>query len=140
MRRVTPEPIRSHYVVIERRRFPPKQVIAAVTGLDRSAFITTQARSILDRLGFTVGRLGSAPAAAQVEVPASSADERLRSEADLLRPHIGEFVAVDPDWTEVIASGPDPRSVARALRAVGRPGTIFQVPTDPSSDVGGSRW
>lgn len=141
MRPFAPEPIQTHYVVIERRRFPPKQVIAAVTGLDRSTFITTQARSILERLGFTVGRLGTrAAATASSPPPSSSADDRLRSEADLLRPYVGEFVAVDSGWTEVIASGPDARSVARALRAVGRTGTVFQVPSDPSRDIGGSSW
>lgn len=29
---VLPEPLHEHYVVIDGRRFPPKQVIAAVTG------------------------------------------------------------------------------------------------------------
>jgi hypothetical protein len=38
---LTPEPIRTHYVVIDGRRFPPKQVLAAVTGIDRSDFIST---------------------------------------------------------------------------------------------------
>lgn len=40
---VDPEPIREHYVVIGRRRYPPKQVLAAATGLDRSDFTTHQA-------------------------------------------------------------------------------------------------
>lgn len=141
MRNRSPEPIQAHYVVVERRRFPPKQVIAAVTGLDRSTFISTQARSILERLGFTVGRLGSP---AKTPDPGrdlgSTADDRLRQEADLLRPYIGQFVALDAGWTEVLASGPDPRSVARALRATGRTGTVFQVPTDPDRDIGGFGW
>ncbi|MDQ2706902.1 MAG: hypothetical protein M3Z25_04390 [Actinomycetota bacterium] len=33
---VDPEPVREHYVVIGRRRYPPKQVLALVTGLDRA--------------------------------------------------------------------------------------------------------
>jgi hypothetical protein len=141
MRGLSPEPIQAHYVVVSGRRFPPKQVIGQVTGLDRSAFISTQARRVLERLGFTVGRVGATPNADQpVEVNASSADERLLREAEMLRPYIGEFVAVDPEWTEVIASGPDPRSVSRALRAAGRVGAIFQVPVDPSRDLGGFAW
>ena len=31
----SPEPIREHFVVISGRRWPPKQVLALVTGLDR---------------------------------------------------------------------------------------------------------
>lgn len=38
--RALPEPIRDHYVVVGGRRFPPKQVIALVTGLDRADFTT----------------------------------------------------------------------------------------------------
>ena len=141
MRGVAPEPIQAHYVVIGGRRFPPKQVIGAVTGLDRSAFISTQARRILERLGFTVGRLGSRASAARSTGPQpSAADERLAREADLLRPYVGQFVAVDQGWSEVLASGPDPASVARALRLIERTGVVFQVPTDPGRDVGGFGW
>ena len=140
MRGVAPEPIREHYVVVERRRFPPKQVIARVTGLDRSRFITTQARSVLERMGFTVGRIGSGPDRPAPGQEPSSADERLAREADLLRPYVGQYVAVDPTWTEVVVSGPDPRSVSHALKATGRSGVVFQVPLDPALDVGGFAW
>lgn len=140
MRAATPETIRSHYVVVAGRRFPPKQVIATITGLDRSAFISTQARSILERLGFAVGRIGSPPTEGPSAPASTPADERLTREADMLRPYLGQYVAVDPDWTEVVASGPDPRSVARALRAIDRVGVIFRVPTDPTRDIGGFAW
>ena len=140
MRREVPEPIQAHYVVVGGRRFPPKQVVAVVTGLDRSTFISTQARSVLERLGFQVGRLGSPPEiGASTPVP-SAADARLEAEAELLRPFVGQFVAVDPDWTEVLASGPDARSVSRAIRAIDRTGVVFRVPTDPGRDVGGFAW
>lgn len=141
MRRVQPEPLQAHYVVVGGRRYPPKQVIGTVTGLDRSAFISTQARRVLERLGFTVGRVGSAPPrAARPVSPASEADARLEREAEMLRPYLGQFVAIDPEWTEVIASGPDPQSVSRALGTIGRTGVIFQVPLDASRDVGGFAW
>jgi len=58
---VDPEPIREHYVVVGARRYPPKQVMAMVTGLDRADFTTHQARSILRRLGFGVYRRQGAP-------------------------------------------------------------------------------
>lgn len=59
MRSLEPEPIASHFVVIASRRFPPKQVISAVTGLDRADFTTHQARRTLMRLGFAAGRRAS---------------------------------------------------------------------------------
>ena len=52
---VLPEPLREHYVVVSSRRYPPKQVLSEVTGLDRADFTTHQARRILKRLGFTAG-------------------------------------------------------------------------------------
>jgi hypothetical protein len=48
--RVLPDPIQSHYVVVRGRRYPPKQVLEYVTGLDRAAFTTHQARRIVKRL------------------------------------------------------------------------------------------
>lgn len=138
---VTPESIQAHYVIVNGRRYPPKQVIDVVTGLDRSSFITTQARRVLERLGFTVGRLGTSHVTTAVPIGSGSpADDRLEREAAMLRPYLGQFVAVDPDWSEVIASGPDPRAVSRALRAISRTGVIFKVPTDPARDVGGFAW
>ena len=56
---VLPEPIHEHYVVINGRRWPPKQVLALVTGLDRADFTTHQARRALTRLGFTAARAAS---------------------------------------------------------------------------------
>src|SRR3984893_12855068 len=53
---VLPEPIQEHFVVINGRRWPPKQVLALVTGLDRADFTTHQARRALTRLGFTAAR------------------------------------------------------------------------------------
>ena len=56
---VLPEPIHEHYVVIYGRRWPPKQVLALVTGLDRADFTTHQARRALTRLGFPAARAAS---------------------------------------------------------------------------------
>lgn len=63
LRSTQPEPIFRHFVVIGTRRFPPKQVISAVTGLDRADFTTHQARRTLMRLGFPAGRRGGAASA-----------------------------------------------------------------------------
>jgi len=53
---VDPEPIRSHGVLIGRRKFPVKQVFAMVTGLDRLDFTSSIARRQLGRLGFPLLR------------------------------------------------------------------------------------
>src|ERR671923_2203095 len=81
LRDVLPEPLGDHYVVVAGKRFPPKQVISLVTGLDRADFNTHQARRILSRLGFTVGRRSRA---APRGSPARPGAHQGR-EADLLR-------------------------------------------------------
>ncbi len=100
-----PEPIYEHFVVISGRRWPPKQVLALVTGLDRADFTTHQARSALTRLGFTAsraprrrsGNLGDSagaqprPANARTAVPP-------QSPVEALRPFIGQWVAVILGW------------------------------------------
>src|ERR1700723_4100384 len=74
---VLPEPIQEHFVVINGRRWPPKQVLALVTGLDRADFTTHQARRALPRLGFPAGRAvnprGRHPATARSAKPPPSA-------------------------------------------------------------------
>src|ERR1019366_10029317 len=76
---VLPEPIHEHFVVINGRRWPPKQVLALVTGLARADFTTHQARRALTRLGFTAARSASPrghppvpPSAAAPPRPAAS--------------------------------------------------------------------
>jgi len=55
MKRINPEPIRKHYVVINRTKYPPKQVLEICIGLPRIHFTTMNAASILSRLGFEFG-------------------------------------------------------------------------------------
>lgn len=55
-----PEPLRLHAVRVHGVLYPPKQVFAAATGLDRLDFTTNQARTQLKRLGFEVVRLEGA--------------------------------------------------------------------------------
>jgi hypothetical protein len=74
LRKVDPEPIASHFVVIGGRRYPPKQVISAVTGLDRADFTTHQARRTLMRLGFTAGRRTARPPAGRSRRPPVAKD------------------------------------------------------------------
>jgi hypothetical protein len=70
MRNVEPEPIREHLVEIGDTEFPPKQVLATVTGWDRTSFTTMEANRVLNRLGFNCCRIGHRPdGAGQKELP-----------------------------------------------------------------------
>lgn len=119
-----PEPIREHYVVIGPRRYPPKQVLAAITGLDRGDFTTHQARSILRRLGFGVHRKGRA-------IPLPRDPETTNrpphgTEAALLEPFMGRFIA--QDGLEVLYDSDSPYDVVRWLRKHGLRATVWRVP------------
>jgi len=57
-----PERIRKHYVVVNGRRFPPKQLLEGVlrmkgVGMDRLLFTTKDAYYLFTRLGFSSGKL-----------------------------------------------------------------------------------
>jgi hypothetical protein len=67
MRNVEPEPIREHLVEIGNKEFPPKQVLAAVTGWDRQSFTTMEANRVLTRLGFSSHRIGYRPGGSEHE-------------------------------------------------------------------------
>jgi hypothetical protein len=116
---VLPEPIHEHFVVINSRRWPPKQVLALVTGLDRADFTTHQARRALTRLGFPAGRAASVgarrPEASQSAAPpgASGADGPAVSLAEALRPFIGLWVAMRDD--DVLVAAPSPAEVVAWL-------------------------
>ena len=58
MRDVQPERIQEHFVVINQNEgpFPPKQVLAQVTGWDRQSFTTMEAIRVLTRTGFVCQR------------------------------------------------------------------------------------
>ena len=108
-----PEPILEHFVVISGRRWPPKQVLALVTGLDRADFTTHHARRVLTRLGFPAGRAAvrrrhpvTAEAVAPPPSAASGAGKRLVPLAEELRPFVGLWVAVRGDEVLVAASSP----------------------------------
>ena len=130
---VLPEPIHEHFVVINGRRWPPKQVLALVTGLDRADFTTHQARRALTRLGFpagrAAGRTGHPPAGRPDSAPsrpvAASADPSATL-AEALRPFIGLWVAVRGD--EVLVAAPSPKEVVAWLaRHRQRAQSMFRV-------------
>ncbi len=108
-----PEPIYEHFVVINGRSWPPKQVLALVTGLDRADFTTHQARRALTRLGFTAARaarrrtrrLGDSATAVPESAEYAVSVPQL-SLAEALRPFIGQWVAVRGDEVLVAADSP----------------------------------
>jgi hypothetical protein len=129
-----PEPIHEHFVVINGRRWPPKQVLALVTGLDRADFTTHHARRVLTRLGFPAGRTVTgrghhAVASGATASPPSAgygADERPEPPAETLRPYIGLWVAMRGD--EVLVAAPTPKEVVAWLSRHGqRAQSMFRV-------------
>jgi hypothetical protein len=134
LRPLLPDPVREHYVVVEGRRFPPKQVLSCVTGLDRADFTTHQARRILRRLGFVAARATHDPAA---ESDPSGRGESPQAAA--LRPHIGKWVALASP-TDVLVAADSPQDVLAwlARHERGADYGMFRVPADPAEAEGAS--
>ncbi len=118
MGQTLPEPLTDHFAVVGGRRFPPKQVVATVTGVDRADFTSHHARRILRRLGFSVGRR-SAQAMPRpdpgLEGPYGGA------QAEALRPYVGKWVALR--GPEVLVAADAPEDVVAWLQE-------HDVPTD----------
>jgi hypothetical protein len=128
---VLPEPIHEHFVVINGRRWPPKQVLALVTGLDRADFTTHQARRALTRLGFPAGRAAGARGhrhqdGAPSRCVVSRNADTPGTLAEALRPFIGLWVAVRGN--EVLVAAPSPNEVVAWLaRHRQRAQSMFRV-------------
>jgi hypothetical protein len=126
LERQLPDPIQEHYVVVGGRRFPPKQVLACVTGLDRADFTTHQARRILMRLGFAAARARKPDAEAGERRPGEGPHQGRQAEA--LRPHRGQWVALG-EPTEVLVAADTPQAVLTWLTVHGRTASgMFRVP------------
>jgi hypothetical protein len=131
---VLPDPVHEHYVVVRGRRFPPKQVLSCVTGLDRADFTTHQARRILKRLGFVAARAHRE----QVSDRLAETDtgdgpgSRQNRQADALRPYLGQWVALAGP-TEVLVAADSPEEVLAWLARHERRATygMFRVPASP---------
>jgi hypothetical protein len=133
LRDVMPEPLGEHFVVIAGVRFPPKQVISLVTGLDRADFNSHQARRILSRLGFTVGRR-SRTSWTEPDLPTRPGPHAGR-EADLLRPFAGRWVA--QRGLEVLVAADSPQAVLGWLeRNNQQADAMFRVPSDETEAIG----
>lgn len=135
VRKVDPEPITSHFVVVGARRFPPKQVLSEVTGLDRADFTTHQARRTLIRLGFSAGRRPSTSARSRggnSRVDSPTEPERL---GDRLRSFAGEWVAIKDD--DVLHAANTPRELVQWLSQHGQKAdSMFRVPENELAATG----
>jgi hypothetical protein len=116
--------------VVGRRRFPPKQVISAVTGLDRADFTTHQARRTLMRLGFVAGRR-QAGSASRARTAAGGGE----GWADRLRPLVGRWVAIKDE--DVLFDAGTPQELVRWLTEHGQKSdSVFRVPEDELAATG----
>lgn len=131
VRKELPEPLDDHYVVIRGTRFPPKQVVSLVTGLDRADFNSHQARRVLSRLGFTVGRRSRDP----VRVTAGGRGPHEGREAEALRPFAGRWVA--QRGLDVLVAADTPEAVLAWLEQHNQTAdAMFRVPADEAEAAG----
>ncbi len=140
MRDVLPEPIRSHYVVIGHRRYPPKQIIGELTDLERAFFTSHHALRLLRNLGFAVGRERPRHTATEGRRPQgrrlASAERPVEGAlVDRLREVRGQWVATRGDDLLVAAS--TPREVVSWLAEHDRKAdSMFRVPGDELASSG----
>lgn len=120
---VDPEPIQEHFAVVGGRRYPPKQVLAIATGLDRADFTTHQARSVLRRIGFGVYRLSGRAAASRED---AGIGPKGGAEALALRPFSGRWIA--QDGLDVLFDADSAELVVKWLRRHGRKARVWRVP------------
>lgn len=57
MKDVLPDPIRQYFIVVNGKKYPPKQVLAESLRLGRVEFTTMDASSILKRLEFELNQI-----------------------------------------------------------------------------------
>lgn len=129
-----PDPVKEHYVVVSGRRYPPKQVIERVTGLDRADFTTHQARRILKRLGFVAGRRGSEGHAPAEPVPGGPHGG---AQAAALAPFVGKWVALASP-SEILVAADTPEEVLSwlARHELRASYGMFRVPADTAEAEG----
>jgi hypothetical protein len=140
MMSIEPEPLMSHFVVIGSRRYPPKQVISAVTGLDRADFTTHQARRILVRLGFVAGRRSEPGGKSGIDRKRSNqrageAADGVPVLAERLRPLAGSWVAIRND--DVLHSADTPQQLVSWLsRHAQQADSMYRVPDSEVAATG----
>jgi hypothetical protein len=135
MQGVDPEAITSHYVVVGTRRFPPKQIIGELTGLDRADFTTHQARRTLLRLGFSAGRRPARTTSIPSEPSRRRRSMDPRLLADRLQPLAGSWVAIRDD--DILHSTESPQELVAWLSRHGQKAdSMFRVPDSELAATG----
>jgi hypothetical protein len=81
MRGVRPESIREHLVEVLDTVYPPKQVLATITGWDRTSFTTMEAQRVLSRVGFVCRRPGTVDGGQPAWMVDQGSDERVETQA-----------------------------------------------------------
>ena len=131
-----PDPVLEHYVIVCGRRFPPKQVVACATGLDRADFTTHQARRILMRLGFVAARVGRRAPSAVGDAGDGGEGPHHGRQAAALKPYIGQWVALSGP-TEILVAADKPQDVLAWLSRHGKQAMgMFRVPAEPAEAEG----
>ena len=127
-----PEPIQEHYVVVAGRRYPPKQVLALATGLDRADFTTHHARRVLKRLGFVAARADDTQSEARAGAAGAPGPQ-----AQALAPFVGQWVALAGP-TDVLVAAETPQEVLAWLARHDRRASygMFRVPAHESEAEG----
>lgn len=132
VRGIDPDPIASHFIVVGSRRYPPKQVISAMTGLDRADFTTHQARRTLMRLGFAAGRRKAADSIRSASDLSGDAPGGLAAE---LRGYVGLWVAIKDE--DVLHAAESPQALVSWLARHGQKAdSVFRVPEDELAATG----
>ncbi|PZS36522.1 MAG: hypothetical protein DLM58_01610 [Pseudonocardiales bacterium] len=115
MRQEEPESIREHLVEVNGRSFPPKQVLATVTGWNRTTFTTMEAQRVLTRAGFTCRRNGNmALGGPAVMVPVRAGDLGRLDEIAVQAGRVG--VAIDAAENASRAARQELRALLESVR------------------------
>jgi hypothetical protein len=99
MRGETPDLIQKYVVEVNGTVYPPKQVLARVTGWPRQSFTTMEAQRVLTRIGFTCRKAGSLADGTTAWVLAGQTDET----TDPTEPRIAALEAALATAQEAIA-------------------------------------
>lgn len=99
-----PEPPREHVVDVADVAFPPKQVLAVVTGWDRQSFTTMEAQRVLTRLGFSCSRAGGQPPRTPAAASRTTGDDDLPARVAELEAEVGTLQAAVAGFQARIAA------------------------------------
>lgn len=98
-----PEPIQVHWVELDGRRWPPKQALEVVLGVQRAGFTTHRAAEILCRLGLSTSRAQTSTRS-RMSAPKTGSKPMLQFSRESLHEaveHLADFMDGQPLTTRV---------------------------------------